>query len=458
MVASLAIPTRAYLDPGVPGDVNDLTAKVNEVAGLQSISQVSIPTRSAGSGARDLFRTDMNSLRAKIDEVATSLSVATTGLSDWTAGYDITGEHTRMNALVTKMNEIVSAYNATVALQRPAATVNATTSSVAAAGGIRAFINGLTAGSVVHFAAGTYGTDDTRYDLDGTSGTAANLIQMYAAPGATVIFRGFYVIWASYLKFGDISFRGPNPSQDGVIWLNGCSNVTIDRCEVRDGTGKFGIFASSANNCTVNGCWIYNNGHWSDPAFVRSGGTAANLDHGIYWTSGSSNTITNNVFEHNLAWGLQLYQAPNGMNVANNLFIANGSTPTIYKGGGIIIADAASNCRVYNNIMMNSPQGNAVDTSGNTGTGNVFTNNLSYNNGGGDFETASGLTYVGSITGQNPLVNYTLDTGKGVYTLSAGSPAIDAGVATSGSYSAPTLDRAGVTRTGLPDLGAYEKV
>lgn len=107
-ITPLTIPARSYLGVDPPADVNALAAKVNELAVANGVPPVSIPTRQAGVGARDLFRQDMNALRAKIDAICSAMGVADTGLTDWALGYAVNGEHIRMNALVAKVNELIS--------------------------------------------------------------------------------------------------------------------------------------------------------------------------------------------------------------------------------------------------------------------------------------------------------------------------------------------------------------
>src|SRR5207249_4509910 len=84
-------------------------------------------------------------------------------------------------------------------------------------------------------------------------------------------------------------------------------------------------------------CYIHDNGR---PGYI-------NTDQGIYWdaTTGNGNLIANNVIEHNVAMGVQLYPAPAGVVVAQNTIVNNGNYGMVVYG---------IQHKIVNNILSNN--------------------------------------------------------------------------------------------------------
>ncbi len=187
---------------------------------------------------------------------------------------------------------------------------------------------------------------------------------------------------------------------------------------------------ADATNVRIVGNYIHDNGD-------RSDSSQANLDHGVYWSSGSG-VVANNVIENNFAYGVHLYPNASGVLVEQNTIVGNDK-------GGVIIAEAAANNRVINNVVANNAlsgiKGYAL-----TGGGNVAQRNVVWANGR-NFE-GTGIALSSNIEADPQFV------GAGDYRLRSTSPAINAAMPSSSTSS----DYAGKPRTagGATDIGAYE--
>lgn len=98
-----------------------------------------------------------------------------------------------------------------------------------------------------------------------------------------------------------------NPKGEQVqVWLQG-ANLELNTSEVRDNAYHAGIYAYKATNARILRDYVHDNGDRTQP-------NQANLDHGIYFDSGSG-LVANNVIEHNYAHGVQLYPSPHDVSV-----------------------------------------------------------------------------------------------------------------------------------------------
>ena len=301
-------------------------------------------------------------------------------------------------------------------------------------------------GDTVVFRAGTYGARGTTTTVE-VSGT----------PTAPITFRGLagepkpkllghLKITGSYLRFSDLLFDGPtgqvkeidteNPKGEEVqIAIEG-DHVQMLHSEIRGSDWHAGIFLSGADDVSVVGNYIHDNGDDGSCCYELQ----ENASHGIYFSSGSG-LIANNVIEHNLARGVQLYEGPHDVIVTENTIVRNGRA-------GVQVANDTANSTVANNIVAyNGDTGVRSDSL--SGTGNVVINNLAWHNSHGNIgPETDGLKLVDNIEAAPLFVSPTN------YRLRSGSSAVDA--ANASLAVGEDYDRVRRPRGAAPDIGAFE--
>jgi hypothetical protein len=296
-------------------------------------------------------------------------------------------------------------------------------------------------GDTVVLRSGSYGALGTTSQVS-LSGTSSAPITFMGYPGeAKPEIKGYVRITGSHLRFSGVLFDGPtgpvlarnssNPKGEEVqVSVMYGTDVEISRSEIRENGWHAGIFVYDATNVRVVGNYIHDNGD-------RSDSSQANLDHGVYWSSGSG-LVANNVIENNFAYGVHLYPDAAGVVVEQNTIVGNDK-------GGVIIAEAAANNRVLNNVIagnaLSGIKGYAL-----TGGGNVAQGNLLWSNSR-NFEGA-GIALSSNKEADPQFV------GPGDYRLRSTSPAINAAL----PGHSTTADYAGKPRItgGAADIGAYE--
>ncbi len=237
----------------------------------------------------------------------------------------------------------------------------------------------LEPGSTLVVGPGTYGARGsiTRIAVDGTASAPILIVGDPTKPRPIIL--GAVRVVGDHLKLRHLTFDGPtgpvlartstNPlGEDVQIAIYG-DDVEISNCEIRENLWHAGIYLDGANDARIIDNHIHHNGN-----FARS--EQANLDHGIYFESGSG-LVSGNFIENNLAFGVHLYPAANGVIVEHNTIASHGRD-------GVIVAASSSNNLVRENVIAY----NADEAVGNwrlTGTGNVVSNNVLWGNGAGDF-------------------------------------------------------------------------
>ncbi|HSF01550.1 MAG TPA: right-handed parallel beta-helix repeat-containing protein [Solirubrobacterales bacterium] len=299
-------------------------------------------------------------------------------------------------------------------------------------------------GDTIVLAAGTYGARGTTTNAD-TSGTATAPITFMGHPGQPKpMILGHFKIDGDYLRFSRLFFNGPtgrvkdisseNPKGEQVqVTING-DHDTISNSEIANSDWHAGIYLSGAEDARIVGNYIHDNG--DDGSCCHQ--YQWNASHGIYFSSGSG-LIANNVIEHNLARGVQLYKHPHDVLVTENTIVRNGRA-------GVQVAKETANSTVANNIVAyNGDTGIRSDSL--SGTGNLVIDNLLWENAYPG-RNLDGLTLRDNVSAAPRFVNST------DYHVQRGSPAIDQANA---SY-AVTDDHDGVRRPqgGAPDIGAFE--
>src|SRR3989475_12809058 len=265
-------------------------------------------------------------------------------------------------------------------------------------------------GATVHVAPGTYsgqfntsasGTSsayityvsDTKWGAKIAGGSSST----WSNYGAYVAIQGFDVTGptgccnAIYTAGNATQIIGNNVH--GVQNSNGCSS-----------TGGGGIVVDSTN-ARVIGNYAHDTGPYP---------TACNYIHGSYIASSSDPAsgayVANNISFNNSGWGIQLWHSATNEILVNNTLFGNLS-------GGIVVGNdvaVADNTIVNNNIAFSNTRG--IFEEGTTGTHNVYTDNLLYQNSGcndaGDCNLAlqNGNTATGTVSA-NPLFgNWTCDS------------------------------------------------
>jgi parallel beta-helix repeat protein len=315
---------------------------------------------------------------------------------------------------------------------------------------LRAFTDTLAPGDVGCLHAGTYGARGVETFMT-VNGTASAPITLKGYPGeAMPTILGYFPIGGQYIVISGLLFDGPTGQIPGIsdpetaqISIYG-SNVEINHCEIRNSRGHAGIYLESAFNTRLIGNYIHDNGNFSDPA-------TANLDHGIYFGSGSG-LIANNLIEHNYAFGIHLYPSASNIIVQQNTIVRNGRS-------GIIIADdpddpgnlPPTNNLIVNNIVAYNTQNSIISYALPCGGNNIVRKNLVWANGNGNIGNDTNcLTLVNNIQADPRFI------GASDYRLQFGSPAIDAA---DNPYTQPDDYRFVLRPQGVAsDIGAFEFV
>jgi hypothetical protein len=205
--------------------------------------------------------------------------------------------------------------------------------------------------------------------------------------------------------------------------------------------GQDGVYSSETTRNTVyRGNYIHDNGR-----------TGSNLDHALY-LCGDNEVVINNVLVRNAAYGLHIagYTTVSNMKVYNNVMAHNAKS-------GIILWMAVSGVDIKNNIIFQNGRF-GLDSWDAHGSGVVLDRNLVFGNASGNYNFingASDYTYtLGTTISSAPLFVNSTAAGFDAH-LSAGSPAINAGLNLSSSF---TTDLDGTVRpaSGAWDLGAYK--
>jgi Right handed beta helix region len=264
-------------------------------------------------------------------------------------------------------------------------------------------------GETIALPAGTYGRPGTVLRVERGGSAGRPIVVRGPRRGAPAVVRGHVRIDASHVRFDRVVFAGPTgavlPKSDGnprgeevEVWVRG-ADVELSSCEVRGSAWHAGVFVTGRDVRIVR-CHIHHNGDAG-----RDG--AANLDQGVYWDSGSG-LLANNLIDHNVAFGVQLYKAPSGVKVLNNTVVRNG------RAGVIVSADAASNVVANNIVAFNGAPAVSFDLNG---RGNMLTGNLFWANGKAALASTDGLRSQSNIEADPRFV------GRDDYRLRSGSPA-----------------------------------
>jgi len=242
------------------------------------------------------------------------------------------------------------------------------------------FVNRLRPGDVGCLHQGTYGARG-RYTTMSTSGAPSRRITLRGYPGdPKPRILGEFFLTADNVTLSRLLFDGPtgrverrphdNPGGEAEqLYLSG-RNLEVTRSEVRNNRWHAGIYALNATDARIVGNYIHHNGDFADPA-------RANLDHGIYFASGSG-LIADNLITRNYAFGVHLYPSPRNVVVRNNRIFRQG------RAGVIIGSEPGEPLPAGNRIVGNVIASNghrAITSYGELGPGNIVESNRVCANG-----------------------------------------------------------------------------
>lgn len=357
---------------------------------------------------------------------------------------------------------------------------------------IRHALTKLEAGDWLYIGDGEYkeSDEDTAYRVQDINGSPDKWTVITAAPGASPTLVGgewttLKVERSSYVEVRGLRTRGTadvNKLPTTGIEIRGSHHVRIIDNDVRNGGGG-GVGANQSNHVDIIGNYISGMAKWNpyqtsgistfemasiggDPGpdgyTIRIIGNVVYGSENIALPIGGGKIVTdgnciiidsadpavyrgaayiaNNVCSNNGGRGIHVFHAGNVVAVNNTLF-HNTQTAVLRDTGGELSAVAASNVVFRNNLVI--ARENRKATHVHKSSGVTFENNL--------FAEAVGADVGGSANAivADPGVR---DAAAGDFTLVATSPAIDAG----SPDAAPETDLRGVTRTGKPDVGAFE--
>jgi len=346
------------------------------------------------------------------------------------------------------MKRLVSLVVLIVLLAGASSARAATCTKVASPGiNLRDFVSALKPGDVGCLHGGTYGSRGTWAPME-VNGTATARITLTGYPGEektppTIL--GQLALMGDYITVSGFIFDGP-AGKDAVsgrelapVVVLGADHAQVNRSEIRNSKSREGLhIGDNAQDARIVGDYIHDNGDFANP-------DTANLDHGIYFSSGTG-LIANNVIEHNYAFGVHLYPSAHDVLVEHNTIVKNGRAGVIIASEPNQAQPPPANNRVVNNIIASNAQ-NAVTSYGPVGPGNVVENNIFWANGTAG--STAGLTMRGNISKDPQFV------GAADYRLASTSPAIDTALS---AYTQPN-DYVLTPRPqrGAPDIGAYER-
>ena len=337
------------------------------------------------------------------------------------------------------------------------------------------------AGDTVYVRKGTY-SESVTYS---TSGTAAKPIQFIAdTSGAIFGLKGNVVLKkpggtaatvnGSYIRFYNFRFAASsvnvawNASTGGLLDTCLCYSATGDGLQVKGATltlnaSKFysnkddGVEVQQNSSVTMTGCTIYSNknrgvyiappaggGGGGGAVVVGTGGTVtmskptiySNTSHGVY-NDGGDVTILNGLIYKNKACGVCLGTTAGTSLTSWNCTVGRNTSDGIQQNGGS--ATIRNFISAYNTGKgLNRASASAMMT---------HSHGVLFGNTGG--------AYAGTVAGVKELLTDPKFTSTTVYTILAGSSAIDNGATTGGLV---TADLVGVSRPqGLSfDCGCYE--
>jgi hypothetical protein len=264
---------------------------------------------------------------------------------------------------------------------------------------------------------GHYGARGRTIEVD-ASGTRSSPITFTGYPHKRrPKILGYFEITGHDLGFRRLRFIGPtgrikpitpdNPKGEQVeVAIRGGDRVEITRSEVSDSDWHAGIYIHRADQVRLTRNYVHDNGD-DGPCCLEH---QKNSSHGIYFSSGSG-LVANNVIEHNLARGVQLYPRPHHVVVKENTIVRNRNT-------GVQVSKFAARNKIANNIVAFNAD-YSIRSYRLTGQGNAVIRNIVWDSEQPFGTSTDGLIMRGNLTAVPGFV------GPTDYHLTSDSPAID---------------------------------
>ena len=266
------------------------------------------------------------------------------------------------------------------------------TFSTICTGTIQTCIDAASSGDTVTIGAGVYGENLTLKSGVSLIGAGRTEVYVYGTLDGTSVSN----LDVSGMTFVDPDYvtLGTAYGNDGVL-LDGASDVLLQDIGVHYFSD--GIQVLSSSSITIDNCAV-----WYDW-------------YGIYVEGSTDVAITNNLIASNGAGGVATSDGVSG-DILHNTIIGNAYASSSEYLAGAIATGTGGSETVANNIIVSNYHGyNCYSCSGNATHNLIWGNTENYTN---DASAAS------SDLNLDPLFN---NPSEGDYTLSAGSPAIDAG-------------------------------
>jgi hypothetical protein len=355
----------------------------------------------------------------------------------------------------------------------------------------------LAPGDTLLVRGGTY--DETLINNVPSGSSWTNKVRIAAYQGETVWLRPtsntYWVIYFAnpgiqYIEFDGINIdgRGLPPGTTAnmikIEWslgTGGPHHIRFQNLEIIGTPGTNVVGQASVNILLVGAVTGSFGANEFINVTVHGGGEAGRMAYGFYVQS-SDNLIQGCDIYDVSGYGVHLYNGYQGLTARNNI-VRNNRIHDIHRSGdtrmtGIIDADNVSGTKIYNNLLYN------IGTAGSIGagidvysssssevynntiygsaaggivvdpyaSGAIVTNNISYNNAGGNYSDAgSGTVARSNLFGIDPLF---VSPSNADFQLRSTSAAIDTGVA----LSVVTTDLNGNKRPQgtAYDIGAFE--
>jgi hypothetical protein len=312
--------------------------------------------------------------------------------------------------------------------------------------------------TTVHVAAGTYvggfqttksGTATRRIRYVSTTRWGARIIPPSSSSRATGWDnRGAYVTIDGFEVDGSIN---PTSGTRWTVGINvGGAGDIVTHCHVHHIYNSGTVSSSGGAGILLDAWYGYNNMQALGNLVHHVGpsGSASTFYHGIYQTA--TGAIKNNIVYANTGGGIHLWHDANHVTIANNTSFGNRIGYIVGGGDYVHTSGPADYITVTNNIAFDNTS-IGFDEEGQCGSHNVWSHNLSYQNGTNWRLNFS--AHSNDVTAAPQFVNY-VRTGGGNYHLLSNSPAVNKGTTT---Y-APAIDFDGAARPygAAIDIGAYE--